>query len=372
MKKIIFALFFVLVCVSAFSQTTEIAVKNTETGFPSTVTAEYPFPVFSPSKIDTGNSTKIPLASAAVFTGDSCKVLDYSGVAILVGSNVAGVLMVQYSPDAVDWYDGETYVILAGAGKFYTPPVQSAYYRLVYTNGGLPQSSFYLHAVLKAQPFKWSSHNINEMIKGQDDAILTKTVLTAEDEAGKFVNIRSIQGDTGFNLKVSLDQVEQTTNSVQVIDYAHGELHGGTHYIVRKTALLAKNGTKELLVVTPNTTKWAHMVIGLEATDSAVKGYLFEAPTITAIGTLDGARNRNRNVADNNTTLFYENPTVTATGTLLASYHLGSGKTSGGAARDAEEFVLKQNTLYLFRVVEPNVAATNINWTFDWYEHTNK
>lgn len=63
---------------------------------------------------------------------------------------------------------------------------------------------------------------------------------------------------------------------------------------------------------------------------------------------------------------------MTATGTLLAKYYIGSGKVAGGGARDAEEFVLKQNTAYLFRVTEGNAAATNINWTFDWYEHTNK
>lgn len=58
--------------------------------------------------------------------------------------------------------------------------------------------------------------------------------------------------------------------------------------------------------------------------------------------------------------------------TQLAKYAVGSGKNSGGGARDAEEFVLKQNTLYLFRITEGNVAATNINWELDWYEHTNK
>jgi len=51
--------------------------------------------------------------------------------------------------------------------------------------------------------------------------------------------------------------------------------------------------------------------------------------------------------------------------------YLGSSKTSGGGVRDNEEILLKQNTKYLLRIIEPNIAATNINWVLDWYEHTN-
>lgn len=69
MKKLNFALLFVLVCFSAFSQTTEIAVKNTGTGFPSTVTAEYPFPVFSPGRLDNNNSTTTPASAGTTSMG---------------------------------------------------------------------------------------------------------------------------------------------------------------------------------------------------------------------------------------------------------------------------------------------------------------
>lgn len=195
--------------------------------------------------------------------------------------------------------------------------------------------------------------------------------LQALDEDGNVINIGGRQGQYGKNLNVSLDQIETTTNSVKTISYAHGELHSGSHYVVRNAANLAKNTAKDILIVTPDTTRWAHMTIGVESNDSAVETYLYEAPTTTANGTLDGTRNRNRNYTDDNTTLVYENPTVTATGTLLAKVILGSGKATGGGARDNEEFVLKQNTKYLLRIVEPNVAATNINWNLDWYEHTN-
>lgn len=357
---------------AAFNSLQPVLVKGND-GNAAKVTEKGQSVVVMESKIDAGNSTKTPLASSAVFTGAACEILDYSGIAILVGSDVAGVLTVQYSPDAVDWYDGETYVILASAGKFYTPPVQSAYYRLVYVNGGLPQTSFYIHSVLKAQSFKWSSHNITEMIKGEDDAILTKTVLTAEDEAGEFVNIRSIQGDTGYNLKVSLDQIDSSTNSVKMIDYSHAELHAGDHYVWAGNVELDSAASKTYLLTTPNTTKWIHM------------STVFDGSAITQFAIYEGADrvgttaktplNRNRNSVKTAGLVIHEDVSGgTTDGTLLPVTHKSGSATnqanSPATARSENEIILKQNTKYLIRLT----SFTNdnlINATFDWYEHTN-
>lgn len=322
-----------------------------------------------------GNSSETPLASGATFVGTAVDILDYSIIFVSVKSDVPSAtdgLLAEQSCDGLTWDINDSYTVASSAGKIFSFPPGCQYFRVSYTNGGLPQTYFRLHTILKKGNAKSSSHRVSDNIVNDDDAELMKSVLAAEDETGAFVNVRSVQGSTGYNLKVSLDQVESTTNSVQVIDYAHGELHGGTHYTVRNTALLTKAGTKDILIVTPNTTKWAHIVIGLDTNDAAVTGYLYESPTVTSSGTLDVTKNRNRNYADNNTTLVYVDPVATVVGTQLAKYAIGSGKNSGGGARDAEEFVLKQNTLYLFRIVEGNVAATNINWTIDWYEHTNK
>jgi hypothetical protein len=195
--------------------------------------------------------------------------------------------------------------------------------------------------------------------------------LQAIDSSGVTIDISGSTGQNGSNLDVSLDQVERTTNSVKTITYAHAALHDGEHYSIKGTEELVKNTSKEILIVTPNTTKWAHTTIQVESLDSAVVVTLFEGTTTSADGTGITARNRNRNVADDNTTLYYAAPTITDDGTAIYTYRLGSGKTVGGGARDSEEIVLKQNTKYLLRITEPNVANTNINWVFDWYEHTN-
>ena len=207
---------------------------------------------------------------------------------------------------------------------------------------------------------------------GDDDAPLVKATLTAQDETGSFTNIRAVQGDTGYNLKVSLDQVDSTTNSIKCIDYAHAELHTGTHYMVRDFVSLAKNGSKNFLFVSPDTLKWDHTTIGFEAISSKVTVHLYEEPTVTTIGTPLNKRNRNRNYSNGSTLLIYEDTVVSANGTQLAAYVIGSGKNAGGGARDNEEIILRQNTQYLVTIQEANVVATEVNYTFDWYEHTNK
>ena len=168
-------------------------------------------------------------------------------------------------------------------------------------------------------------------------------------------------------------RMDASTNVLSTISYEHHEIHAGSHYVYRETHGVAKNQTLDHLIITPGNTRWAHMTIAIENITSSVTVSLYEATTVSANGTLQNSKNRNRNVADNNTTLIYETPTVTGVGTLLATWTLGAGKgSSGGMARDNAEYVLKQGTNYLFRVVEPNIAATVINIAFDWYEHTDK
>lgn len=172
---------------------------------------------------------------------------------------------------------------------------------------------------------------------------------------------------------VSISQRDLTTDSLRVVDYAHAELHSGSHYNYRRYHNVPKNGTKDHLIITPNTTKWAHFVVDVEAITSSVIVYLYEGATYSAVGTPETPINRNRNYTNGNTTLIYEDPTITAVGTLLADTYVGAGKNSeGGRVRDQQEIILKQNTVYLVRVVEQNIAATPVNIAFDWYEHTNK
>ena len=175
-------------------------------------------------KLDTNNNTTATLGANNSYTGTSTDVSGYSAIAIIAGSDVRSAtngLNVEYSPDGSDWHLGESYTITAGSTKFFTPPVWSQYYRIVYTNGPDPQSSFFIHPTLKKAPIKWSSHAINEAIAAQDDAELVKSVLTGQMDDGTFDNVGIT--DSG-NLRVA--------NVEDGLSIAKGDVTG--HSVVHK------------------------------------------------------------------------------------------------------------------------------------------
>jgi hypothetical protein len=149
------------------------------------------------------NSTETALSANGFYVGGADDLLNYSAVTILIHADVASAsngLIIQFSGDASDWHNGEVYTIPSNSTKFFTPPVQARYMRLLYTNGTDNQSDFHIHTVLKKYPVKWSSHNIDDPIKDQDDAELVKAVLTGKANGDGYKNVRTtVDGD----LKIS-------------------------------------------------------------------------------------------------------------------------------------------------------------------------
>lgn len=154
-------------------------------------------------KIDEGNSTTENLIADEVFVGESIDTLDYSAVTIAINSDVASStdgLEIQYSDDEINWCCGETYTILAGANKFFTPTLQSKYMRVVYTNGTSETTTFRINTTLRKSPIKWSSHNIDDPISDQDDAELVKAVNTGRDPNGIYRNVNvTVDGDMSIS-----------------------------------------------------------------------------------------------------------------------------------------------------------------------------
>lgn len=177
----------------------------------------------------------------------------------------------------------------------------------------------------------------------------------------------SMQAPSGLpHIRLSTDS---STNAVNTIDYAHHEIHGGSSFTADYTVELANGATIDILVVTPNTTKWAHMeYILMCELESEIK--IYEGVTTSNDGT--GLTEFNRNSATAATTVVSYTPTVTDTGTLIRTKHLGAGKTAGGESRDLSEIILKQNTKYLYRITNATTSVNYITFILSWYEHTNK
>lgn len=172
---------------------------------------------------------------------------------------------------------------------------------------------------------------------------------------------------------VIISPLDVSTGAVNTIDYAHHEVHEGSHYNYKDFYSIIKDTNKSFLLVTPDSSEEAHLVFGVEAVSSTIVYEIFENVTYSSNGTLEPVRNRNRNFANGNLVLLYEDPIMVSNGTNIVSGVFGAGKNSGGGGtRDTEEIVLRTNTSYLIIVTEQNIQTTLVNIMFDWYEHTPK
>lgn len=344
----------------------------------------------------TDNSTSTPLAGGASFTGAWQDTLNYNCLTFGVNADQDSAtdgFDIQWSPDGVIIADHDYFTIGANAGKNFTFSPARRYVRVVYTNGATPQTVFNLQTIFKKGGFKPSSHRIQDSIVNEDDAELVKAVLTGENPAGTFVNFQST---TQGNFKISLEELENDvsvngntqlkatlfdsegveiktdsiTGSLATIDYAHHEIHSGSHFYVKDWTDIAGSTFIDFLVRAPNTTTWAHMALSF-AFEAEANIAVYRSPTTTSDGSQVPTFNRNENSSNTATLLIYSGPTVTATGTKIAGYKAGSGKSAGGGARSESEIVLKQNTDYLVRITNDTVTNNWCDYLADWYEHEN-
>jgi hypothetical protein len=159
----------------------------------------------SPDSVSTASAL---LATAGVYTGSPTDILDYAIINVSVFSDVESAtdgLCIQQArhidatSTAWGWHE-DTYTIPAGRGKTFSAQAMLPYFRVKYTNGASTQSTFQLNTLLKKSNTKPSSHRIQDSIVDDDDAELTKAVLTAKTSSGTFVNIQSTDSE---NLRVT-------------------------------------------------------------------------------------------------------------------------------------------------------------------------
>lgn len=184
-------------------------------------------------------------------------------------------------------------------------------------------------------------------------------------------------GVFSFNpASVVVSPIDNVSGSLVSITEGHHQVNIGKHYNYRDYYLIPKYGNQSFLLVTPiNYT--AHIVFGVESTNSTVVVKLFEDCVVNSSGNVEPVRNRNRLFADDNQVDLFVNPSIWNASVEIGSGIYGAGRNSagggarnsaGGGARDIEEIVLKNSTNYCFEVVEQNISSTNVNIFFDWYE----
>jgi hypothetical protein len=159
------------------------------------------------SLIDTNNTTNTPILAGATYTGTPTDILGYGFIFVTVYSDQAsatdGLVIEQgSSTDGITFYwdNDDKYTIPAAKGKTFSVQPASPYLRIRYINSGVDQTAFRLSVVLKKTNSLSSSHRIQDSIIEDDDAILTKSVITAKTDAGPFVNLGATNSN---NLRVS-------------------------------------------------------------------------------------------------------------------------------------------------------------------------
>ena len=174
--------------------------------------------------------------------------------------------------------------------------------------------------------------------------------------------------------------LDAATNVMETIEYEHHEIHSGSSYHAYANAA-GGSGTKATITfTTPDTLKWAHVVVS--GVSNVIASFTFgEGATVTSpTGSDFVPRNRNRN-SDNVSGMISSGSaggagnvttgaTVTDFGTILQFQQMGAGKV-GGESRGAAEWVLKRNTTYALEC-ESQAATSEVHVNLEWYEHTDK
>ena len=198
---------------------------------------------------------------------------------------------------------------------------------------------------------------------------LTATVSArVQTPTGNVLQVQGGPGDIISNIPINMpyDHHQVHEGETWHWDIYIANLGSGSNYdIVFTVPVITPVGAESIVVRCP------HFRYGVTVNDLC-NVFLYEAPTVTAAtGTARTPINFERNGTYTVKLAILDAPTVTAVGTLIdAEYFItaGVGVTAGGGdGSSVNEFVLKSNTKYLFRITS-GAAGCDIHADFHWYE----
>jgi len=178
--------------------------------------------------------------------------------------------------------------------------------------------------------------------------------------------------------------IDSGTRVLETIDYAHHEVHSGSHYFAGYSAALTSGDVITVGITTPNTTKWDHLLLGFNSADEAYFELLEDVTSFSGGAAIIAYNNnRNKQIENPSGTVLIAGHTgtnlITPTGgtVIYAEYYGEAGATpsrsgAGGGNRNDNELILKQNTNYLLRITDTSASGNNSSITLEWYEHTDK
>ena len=167
---------------------------------------------------------------------------------------------------------------------------------------------------------------------------------------------------------------DSSTRALTVMDYAHHEVHAGSHFRSGMNYTLENGNVATIGIVTP-AGKEMHIQWELTATADGVFSLLEDVTSFSG-GASVTALNHNRNSSNASGTTITRGMTgadlITPTGgTTILNAILATGKGSTLSNELGEEFILKVGSKYLFSYTN-GTSANVIRLRLEWYEHTVK
>ena len=211
---------------------------------------------------------------------------------------------------------------------------------------------------------------------GTEDA----DVITAADDDTNLDGTNGLVTNSIQHYRTDVDTVKParmdgTTHSLQIIDYAHHEIHAGSSYTVSDT-VACDTATCQWQITTPDTTKYSHLVFTLTATGEAT--FLVTEGSDRVDGTALTEVNRRRvGTPTAAGTIVTRTPTEGTTDGAITLFSIRNGISTiasknieGGQTRATNEWILKPNTKYVVSIT--TYTDVFVSLLLDWYEHTDR
>jgi hypothetical protein len=195
--------------------------------------------------LSTNNSSTTVLDAGAVFTGTSDEVINYKSIGINVIASHASAtngLTFQFSSDGTNWDKIHTFTLAAATAKFFNVPVESRYFRIVYTNGSTLQTYFRLQTIYHATMTKESTLRLGDAIDAETAAQLSRAVISGlEASSGLFKNVSTF--DTGTVNSMITSLVDVSGNRATILASGADATGNGVDELVTASLGYVFNGT---------------------------------------------------------------------------------------------------------------------------------
>ena len=176
-------------------------------------------------------------------------------------------------------------------------------------------------------------------------------------------------------------RIDGATEGLNVISHAEHSIHEGNHFYMEGYITLDDTDEFYVKLVTPDTTKWAHMSWDIVSTGELTTEFYEGASGGMTGGTSVTPLNSDRNSSNTSGMTITKNVTApTDTGTTISQKKFGTsggggffggGAAGGGSDNLSSELILKQNTTYCRKFLS-GTDGNIISFRAVWGEHTNK